>query len=128
MQTIKQLLLFPLLHPEGGFISDEVFKELVEALNQYSDQEEEDEEEAGEAGEAAAAAVAGKKDEERTARRSSADGSDEPKTGTIASSIIRRKRRSTTEGEPVRACVCARLCVCVWSDFVLGKEKNSAAV
>ncbi|XP_075894902.1 histone-lysine N-methyltransferase EZH1 isoform X4 [Nelusetta ayraudi] len=89
---------------EGGFISDEVFKELVEALSQYSDQEEEDEEEAGEAGEAAAAAAAavaaaaaGKKDEERAARRSSADGSDEPKTGTIASSFVRRKRRSTAE-------------------------------
>uniref|UniRef100_A0A8C4HMZ8 [histone H3]-lysine(27) N-trimethyltransferase n=1 Tax=Dicentrarchus labrax TaxID=13489 RepID=A0A8C4HMZ8_DICLA len=31
---------------EGGFISDEVFKELVEALSQYSDHEEEEEEEA----------------------------------------------------------------------------------
>uniref|UniRef100_A0AAY5E9C6 [histone H3]-lysine(27) N-trimethyltransferase n=1 Tax=Electrophorus electricus TaxID=8005 RepID=A0AAY5E9C6_ELEEL len=29
---------------EGGFISDEIFKELVEALSQYSDNEEEDEE------------------------------------------------------------------------------------
>lgn len=104
-------MLFPLLHPEGGFISDEVFKELVEALSQYSDQEEEDEEEAGEAGEAAAAAAVAKKDEERAARRNSADGSDEPKTGTIASSFVRRKRRSTTEGELVCVCVCVfRLC------------------
>uniref|UniRef100_A0A665VLZ0 [histone H3]-lysine(27) N-trimethyltransferase n=1 Tax=Echeneis naucrates TaxID=173247 RepID=A0A665VLZ0_ECHNA len=31
---------------EGGFISDEIFKELVEALSQYSDHEEEEEEEA----------------------------------------------------------------------------------
>uniref|UniRef100_A0A8C1JTM7 [histone H3]-lysine(27) N-trimethyltransferase n=1 Tax=Cyprinus carpio TaxID=7962 RepID=A0A8C1JTM7_CYPCA len=30
---------------EGGFINDEIFKELVEALSQYSDPEEEDEEE-----------------------------------------------------------------------------------
>uniref|UniRef100_A0AAQ5Z3Q7 [histone H3]-lysine(27) N-trimethyltransferase n=1 Tax=Amphiprion ocellaris TaxID=80972 RepID=A0AAQ5Z3Q7_AMPOC len=30
---------------EGGFISDEIFKELVEALSQYSDHEEEEEEE-----------------------------------------------------------------------------------
>lgn len=86
----------------------------MEALSQYSDQEEDEEEEAGEAGEAAAAAAAaGKKDEERTARRSSADGADEPKTGTIASSFIRRKRRSTAEGEPARMCVfvcVVRLC------------------
>uniref|UniRef100_A0A8C5GAS0 [histone H3]-lysine(27) N-trimethyltransferase n=1 Tax=Gouania willdenowi TaxID=441366 RepID=A0A8C5GAS0_GOUWI len=31
---------------EGGFISDEIFKELVEALSQYSDHDEEEEEEA----------------------------------------------------------------------------------
>uniref|UniRef100_A0A674PHS5 [histone H3]-lysine(27) N-trimethyltransferase n=1 Tax=Takifugu rubripes TaxID=31033 RepID=A0A674PHS5_TAKRU len=31
---------------EGGFISDEIFKELVEALSQYSDHEDEEEEEA----------------------------------------------------------------------------------
>ncbi|XP_042564839.1 histone-lysine N-methyltransferase EZH1 [Clupea harengus] len=30
--------------PEGGFISDEIFKELVEALSQYSDHEEDEEE------------------------------------------------------------------------------------
>uniref|UniRef100_A0AAQ5Z9G8 [histone H3]-lysine(27) N-trimethyltransferase n=1 Tax=Amphiprion ocellaris TaxID=80972 RepID=A0AAQ5Z9G8_AMPOC len=40
---------------EGGFISDEIFKELVEALSQYSDHEEEEEEEE----------VTVKKDEER---------------------------------------------------------------
>lgn len=116
IETIKQLLLFPLLHTEGGFISDEVFKELVEALSQYSDQEEEDEEEAGEV--TAEVAVAGKRDEERAARRSSADGSDEPKTGAIATPFIKRKRRSATEGEP--ACVCGQ--TLSWEG-----EKNGAA-
>uniref|UniRef100_A0A3P8WRJ1 [histone H3]-lysine(27) N-trimethyltransferase n=1 Tax=Cynoglossus semilaevis TaxID=244447 RepID=A0A3P8WRJ1_CYNSE len=42
---------------EGGFISDEIFKELVEALTQYSDYEEDEEEELG------------KKEEERMVRR-----------------------------------------------------------
>uniref|UniRef100_A0A3P9NWD8 [histone H3]-lysine(27) N-trimethyltransferase n=1 Tax=Poecilia reticulata TaxID=8081 RepID=A0A3P9NWD8_POERE len=32
---------------EGGFISDEIFKELVDALSQYSDHDEEEEEDAG---------------------------------------------------------------------------------
>uniref|UniRef100_A0A8C4HQM3 [histone H3]-lysine(27) N-trimethyltransferase n=1 Tax=Dicentrarchus labrax TaxID=13489 RepID=A0A8C4HQM3_DICLA len=49
---------------EGGFISDEVFKELVEALSQYSDHEEEEEEEA-----TAAPEVTGKKEDERVMRR-----------------------------------------------------------
>lgn len=83
--------------PEGGFISDEIFKQLVEALSQYSDHEEEDEEEA------AAVAVteaAGKKEEERAMRRSSVEGSEETKAGTVA--FIRRKRRNTTEGESVK--------------------------
>ncbi|KAF7656981.1 hypothetical protein LDENG_00033600 [Lucifuga dentata] len=75
---------------EGGFISDEVFKELVEALSQYSDHEEEDEEEA------TLVEAAGKKEEERVMRRSSVEGSeDQTKVGTVA--FIRRKRRSTTE-------------------------------
>uniref|UniRef100_A0A665VN01 [histone H3]-lysine(27) N-trimethyltransferase n=1 Tax=Echeneis naucrates TaxID=173247 RepID=A0A665VN01_ECHNA len=51
---------------EGGFISDEIFKELVEALSQYSDHEEEEEEEA-----VVAAEAAGKKEDERVMRRSS---------------------------------------------------------
>ena len=76
--------------PEGGFISDEVFKELVEALSQYSDHEEEEEEEA-------VVETAGKKEEERAMRRSSAEGSEETKAGAVA--FVRRKRRSTTEGE-----------------------------
>ncbi|XP_035510425.1 histone-lysine N-methyltransferase EZH1 isoform X2 [Morone saxatilis] len=75
---------------EGGFISDEVFKELVEALSQYSDHEEEEEEEA-----AAAPEVTGKKEDERVMRRSSVEGSEETKPGTVA--FIKRKRRSTTE-------------------------------
>ncbi|XP_051243421.1 histone-lysine N-methyltransferase EZH1 isoform X3 [Dicentrarchus labrax] len=75
---------------EGGFISDEVFKELVEALSQYSDHEEEEEEEA-----TAAPEVTGKKEDERVMRRSSVEGSEETKSGTVA--FIKRKRRSTTE-------------------------------
>uniref|UniRef100_A0A7N6FL27 [histone H3]-lysine(27) N-trimethyltransferase n=1 Tax=Anabas testudineus TaxID=64144 RepID=A0A7N6FL27_ANATE len=49
---------------EGGFISDEIFKELVEALSQYSDHDEEEEEEA-----APVAELAGKKEEGRMMRR-----------------------------------------------------------
>uniref|UniRef100_A0A3P9KCV9 [histone H3]-lysine(27) N-trimethyltransferase n=1 Tax=Oryzias latipes TaxID=8090 RepID=A0A3P9KCV9_ORYLA len=61
---------------EGGFISDEVFKELVDALSQYSDHEE-DEEEEGAA--AAAVDVTEKKDDERMMRRSLVEGSEETK-------------------------------------------------
>ncbi|KAK1878245.1 Histone-lysine N-methyltransferase EZH1 [Dissostichus eleginoides] len=77
---------------EGGVISDEVFKELVEALCQYSDHEEEEEEEA--AGAMVTAEVTGKKEDERV-MRSSVEGSEETKPGTGA--FTRRKRRSTTE-------------------------------
>uniref|UniRef100_A0A3Q3BAT7 [histone H3]-lysine(27) N-trimethyltransferase n=1 Tax=Kryptolebias marmoratus TaxID=37003 RepID=A0A3Q3BAT7_KRYMA len=76
---------------EGGFISDEIFKELVDALSQYSDHEDEEEEEAA----AALVEVTGKKEEERMMRRSSAEGSDENRAGTLT----RRKKRSTVEGE-----------------------------
>ncbi|XP_073350025.1 histone-lysine N-methyltransferase EZH1 isoform X3 [Pagrus major] len=78
---------------EGGFISDEIFKELVEALSQYSDHEEEDEEEV--AAVAAAVEVTGKKEDERVMRRSSVEASEDTKPGTVA--FIRRKRKSTTE-------------------------------
>lgn len=86
--------------PEGGFISDEIFKELVEALSQYSDHDEEEEEEAAAVGE-----LSVKKEDERMMRRSSVEGSDETKPGSAA--FIRRKRRSTTEGEQV-----SQLCAC----------------
>uniref|UniRef100_A0AAQ6A1P7 [histone H3]-lysine(27) N-trimethyltransferase n=1 Tax=Amphiprion ocellaris TaxID=80972 RepID=A0AAQ6A1P7_AMPOC len=62
---------------EGGFISDEIFKELVEALSQYSDHEEEEEEEE----------VTVKKDEERVMRRSAAEGSEENKAGAVTKKI-----------------------------------------
>ncbi|XP_026217759.1 histone-lysine N-methyltransferase EZH1 isoform X3 [Anabas testudineus] len=75
---------------EGGFISDEIFKELVEALSQYSDHDEEEEEEA-----APVAELAGKKEEGRMMRRSSVESSEETKAGTVM--FIKRKRRSTTE-------------------------------
>ncbi|XP_061556596.1 histone-lysine N-methyltransferase EZH1 isoform X1 [Phycodurus eques] len=71
---------------EGGFINDEIFKELVEALSQYSDHEDEEEEEA------ATAAVTEKKEEERATRRCSAESSEETKAP-----FIRRKRRSAIE-------------------------------
>uniref|UniRef100_A0A8D3CRW2 [histone H3]-lysine(27) N-trimethyltransferase n=1 Tax=Scophthalmus maximus TaxID=52904 RepID=A0A8D3CRW2_SCOMX len=80
---------------EGGFINDEIFKELVEALNQYSDHEEEEEEVVAAAVAAVAAEPAGRKEEERVMRSSAAEGSEETKAGTVA--FIRRKRRSTTE-------------------------------
>ncbi|KAM9780185.1 histone-lysine N-methyltransferase EZH1 [Neosynchiropus ocellatus] len=75
---------------EGGFISDEIFKELVEALSQYSDHEDEEEEES------AAAEVTAKKEDERSMRRSSVEGSEEVKPGPVV--FLRRKKRNTTEG------------------------------
>ncbi|XP_029691999.1 histone-lysine N-methyltransferase EZH1 isoform X4 [Takifugu rubripes] len=75
---------------EGGFISDEIFKELVEALSQYSDHEDEEEEEAG-----AASEVMRKKEDERMMRRSSVEGSEDSRPGTMP--FIRRKRRNTAE-------------------------------
>lgn len=88
---------------EGGFISDEIFKELVEALSQYSDHEEEEEEEVA-AAPAATVEVTVKKDEERAMRRSAAEGSEENKAGAVT--FIRRKRRSTAEGESSAALLC----------------------
>ncbi|XP_035381564.1 histone-lysine N-methyltransferase EZH1 isoform X1 [Electrophorus electricus] len=67
---------------EGGFISDEIFKELVEALSQYSDNEEEDEETTEE-------------EEERALRRSAGEGYEESKAGSQA---FKRKRKRVTEG------------------------------
>lgn len=80
---------------EGGFISDEIFKELVEALSQYSDHEDEEEEEAAAA--AATAEVMRKKEDERVMRRSSAEASEESRPGTMP--FVRRKRRNTADGE-----------------------------
>ena len=80
--------------PGGGFINDEIFKELVEALNQYSDQEDEDEEEAEE--EPGREEEAEKKEEERVMRKSSSDASEETKAGPMA--FVKRKRRSISEG------------------------------
>nr|XP_054596152.1 histone-lysine N-methyltransferase EZH1 isoform X3 [Nothobranchius furzeri] len=72
---------------EGGFISDEIFKELVDALSQYSDQDEDEDEGA------AAVEVTAKKEEERMMRRSSLEGSEENKAGVLT----RRKKRSAAE-------------------------------
>ncbi|CDQ85040.1 unnamed protein product [Oncorhynchus mykiss] len=72
---------------EGGFINDEIFKELVEALSQYSDQEEEEEEAAEEKG--------GKEEEEKGVRKSAGEGTEEAKVGPTA--FFRRKRRSVVE-------------------------------
>lgn len=70
---------------EGGFINDEIFKELVEALSQYSDPEEEGEEEPAENKE--------EEGEEKETQKSTAESTEESKV-----SFIKRKRRSTTEG------------------------------
>ncbi|XP_055048194.1 histone-lysine N-methyltransferase EZH1 isoform X1 [Misgurnus anguillicaudatus] len=70
---------------EGGFINDEIFKELVEALSQYSDPEEEGEEEPAENKE--------EEGEEKGTQKSTAESTEESKV-----SFIKRKRRSTTEG------------------------------
>ncbi|CAB1341729.1 unnamed protein product [Coregonus sp. 'balchen'] len=69
---------------EGGFINDEIFKELVEALSQYSDQEEEEE-----------GRGKGGTEEEKGVRKSSGEGTEETKVGPTA--FFRRKRRSVIE-------------------------------
>lgn len=95
-QILKRLTLVRLTDStcvsEGGFISDEIFKELVEALSQYSDHEEEEEADA-----AVASEVPAKKEDERAMRRSSVEGSEETKSEAVA--FIRRKKRSTIEGD-----------------------------
>uniref|UniRef100_A0A8B9HIN1 [histone H3]-lysine(27) N-trimethyltransferase n=1 Tax=Astyanax mexicanus TaxID=7994 RepID=A0A8B9HIN1_ASTMX len=60
---------------EGGFINDEIFKELVEALSQYSDQEEEEE--------------STEEEEERGVRRSAGENTEENKAVSLA---FKRKR------------------------------------
>ncbi|KAL0197379.1 hypothetical protein M9458_005919, partial [Cirrhinus mrigala] len=69
----------------GGFINDEIFKELVEALSQYSDPEEEEEEEPAERTE-------NKEEEEKGMQKTTAEGPEESKVG-----FFKRKRRSTAE-------------------------------
>ncbi|KAK3520571.1 hypothetical protein QTP70_027089 [Hemibagrus guttatus] len=70
---------------DRGFINDEIFKELVEALSQYSDQDEEEESTEEEEGE----------EEERCLRNSAGEGSGENKAGSLA---FKRKRRRVAEG------------------------------
>uniref|UniRef100_A0A671NVB4 [histone H3]-lysine(27) N-trimethyltransferase n=1 Tax=Sinocyclocheilus anshuiensis TaxID=1608454 RepID=A0A671NVB4_9TELE len=57
---------------EGGFINDEIFKELVEALSQYSDPEEEEEEEPSERTE-------NKEEEEKAVQKTMAEEPEESK-------------------------------------------------
>ncbi|KAF4115945.1 histone-lysine N-methyltransferase EZH1 [Onychostoma macrolepis] len=79
---------------EGGFINDEIFKELVEALSQYSDPEEEEEEEPSERTE-------NKEEEEEEAKvlqKTTAEGPEESKVD-----LSKRKRRSTAEGRELSA-------------------------
>ncbi|KAK7940579.1 hypothetical protein WMY93_003905 [Mugilogobius chulae] len=83
---------------KGGFISDEVFKELVEALSQYPDQEEEEEEPT-----APETVVVVKKDDERILRSSSAvEATDDTRPAIVPFS--RRKRKSTTEARDLSTC------------------------
>ena len=89
--------------PEGGFINDEIFKALVEALSQYSDQEDDEEEGGEERGKKEE--ERGKKEEERGLRRGTTEGSEEPKA---AVAFRRRKRRSLTEGEFLLDCLTDR--------------------
>ncbi|XP_016297087.1 histone-lysine N-methyltransferase EZH1-like isoform X1 [Sinocyclocheilus anshuiensis] len=60
---------------EGGFINDEIFKELVEALSQYSDPEEEEEEEPSERTE-------NKEEEEKAVQKTMAEEPEESKVST----------------------------------------------
>ncbi|XP_051987584.1 histone-lysine N-methyltransferase EZH1 [Xyrauchen texanus] len=71
---------------DGGFINDEIFKELVEALSQYSDPEEEEEDEPKEGPES-------KEEEKRGTKKSTTEEPEELKVG-----LIKRKRRSSAEG------------------------------
>ncbi|KAG9350158.1 hypothetical protein JZ751_026511 [Albula glossodonta] len=68
---------------EGGFINDEIFKELVEALSQYSDHEEEEE--------------GGEKGEEEEEKKSVSEEVEDSKVGQPV--IFRKKRRSMTDGK-----------------------------
>uniref|UniRef100_A0A9J8CC90 [histone H3]-lysine(27) N-trimethyltransferase n=1 Tax=Cyprinus carpio carpio TaxID=630221 RepID=A0A9J8CC90_CYPCA len=78
---------------EGGFINDEIFKELVEALSQYSDPEEEEEEEPSERTENEE-----EEEEEKEVQKTTAEGAEESKV-----CIFKRKRSSTTEGRELSA-------------------------
>ncbi|XP_036409479.1 histone-lysine N-methyltransferase EZH1-like isoform X2 [Megalops cyprinoides] len=74
---------------EGGFINDEIFKDLVEALSQYSDQEEE--EEAEEVGEG----VEQIKEEEEGVKNSVSEGVQDTK---VEPPVLRRRpRQNATE-------------------------------
>jgi len=70
---------------EGGFINDEIFKELVEALSQYSDPEEEEVEEPTENDE--------EEEDGKGMQKSAAEGSEESIVGFI------KRKRSTAESE-----------------------------
>lgn len=75
--------------PEGGFINDEVFKELVEALSQYSDREEEEDEEGQESTEP-------KVEEARVVRRSVSNGVEDTKAEPLGP--VRKKKRCLADG------------------------------
>lgn len=77
---------------EGGFINDEIFKELVEALSQYSDPEEEEEEKEP------TDAAENKQEEEKEMQKSAAEAPEESKTA-----FFKRKWRNTAEGRELSA-------------------------
>ncbi|XP_053473152.1 histone-lysine N-methyltransferase EZH1 isoform X1 [Ictalurus furcatus] len=77
---------------DRGFINDEIFKELVEALSQYSDQDEDEEESTGEEEEKEEEE---EEEKERCLRKSAGEGLAENKAGSLA---FKRKRRRVTEG------------------------------
>nr|XP_023691167.1 histone-lysine N-methyltransferase EZH1-like isoform X1 [Paramormyrops kingsleyae]XP_023691168.1 histone-lysine N-methyltransferase EZH1-like isoform X1 [Paramormyrops kingsleyae] len=74
---------------EGGFINDEVFKELVEALSQYSDREE-DEEEGQESTEP-------KVEEAKVVRRSVGNGVEDTKAEPLGP--VRKKKRGLADAK-----------------------------
>ncbi|XP_066554614.1 histone-lysine N-methyltransferase EZH1 isoform X4 [Amia ocellicauda] len=78
---------------EGGFINDEIFKELVEALSQYSDQEEDGEEGEGEGEEVE---VEEEEEEEEEEVKSMGEGEEDTNVDPLA--FFRRKRKTLTEG------------------------------
>uniref|UniRef100_A0A673GIH7 [histone H3]-lysine(27) N-trimethyltransferase n=1 Tax=Sinocyclocheilus rhinocerous TaxID=307959 RepID=A0A673GIH7_9TELE len=73
---------------EGGFINDEIFKELVEALSQYSDPEEEEE---------PSERTENKEEEEKAVQKTMGEGPEESKVGFF------KWKRSTAEGRELSA-------------------------
>uniref|UniRef100_A0A672R4W2 [histone H3]-lysine(27) N-trimethyltransferase n=1 Tax=Sinocyclocheilus grahami TaxID=75366 RepID=A0A672R4W2_SINGR len=84
------------VHGDRGFINDGIFKELVEALSQYSDPEEEEEEEPSERTE-------NKEEEEKAVQKTMAEGPEESKVSTCKCIFLSRRYKDLLEpSSPVK--------------------------